>query len=57
MTGSDVGNLGSGSLGEVGYMPADPANHDEAMNGSEAARWRASLNDEQQSLHDRDMFD
>ncbi|CAB1100998.1 unnamed protein product [Ectocarpus sp. CCAP 1310/34] len=30
VTGSDVGNIGSGRPGEVGYMSADPANYDEA---------------------------
>ncbi|CAB1099484.1 unnamed protein product [Ectocarpus sp. CCAP 1310/34] len=57
VTGSDFGNLGRGSPGEVGYMPADPATYDEAMSGPDAARWRASMNDEEQSLYDHDVFD
>eukprot|EP00903_Cladosiphon_okamuranus_P021851 g20088.t1 len=57
VTGSDFGNLGKGSPGEAGYMPADPATYDEAMSGPDAARWRASMNDEEQSLYDHDVFD
>ena len=38
-------------------MPADPATYDEAMSGPDAARWRASMNDEEQSLYDHDVFD
>lgn len=57
VTGSDFGNVGIGRPGEVGYMPADPANYDDAMSGPEADRWKASMGDEQQSLYDHDVFD
>ncbi|CAB1106814.1 unnamed protein product [Ectocarpus sp. CCAP 1310/34] len=57
VTGSDVGNIGSGRPGEVGYMPADPANYDEAVSGPDAERWMASMGDEEQSLYDHDVFD
>ncbi|CAB1121335.1 unnamed protein product [Ectocarpus sp. CCAP 1310/34] len=57
VTGSDVGSIGSGRPGEVGNMPADPANYDEAVSGPDAERWRASMGDEEQSLYDHDVFD
>ena len=33
LTGSELGNIGMGRPGEVGYMPSDPANYNEAVRG------------------------
>eukprot|EP00752_Nemacystus_decipiens_P002677 g2503.t1 len=57
MTGIDLANIGIGRAGEVGYMPADPANYDEAVSGPDADRWRASIKDEEQSLYDLEVFE
>lgn len=44
-------------MNEVGYMPPDPANYDEAVSGPDAEKWKASVRDEEQSLHDHNVSD
>ena len=36
LTESVIGNIGTGSPGEIGYMPADPPIYDAAVNGRDA---------------------
>lgn len=57
VTGSELGNIGTGRPGEVGYMPSDPANYDEAVSGPESKLWHASMRDEEASLVEHDVFD
>ena len=57
LTGSELGNIGMGRPGEVGYMPSDPANYNEAVSGPDAERWKENMRDEAQSLIDNDVFD
>ena len=57
ITGNEIGNIGTGRPGEVGYMPADPPTYDDAVSGPDAEGWIASMRDERQSLLDRDVFE
>ena len=57
LTSSELGNIGTGRPGEVGYMPSDPVNYNEAVSGPDAERWKESIRDEAQSLIDHDVFD
>ena len=57
LTGSELGNIGTGRPGEVSFMPSDPANYNEAVRGPDAERWKESMRDEVQSLIDHDVFD
>ena len=57
LTGSELGNIGTGRPGEVGYMPCDLANYNEAVSGPDAERWNGSIRNEAQLLVDHDVFD
>ena len=57
LTSSELGNIGTGRPGEVGYMPSDPVNYNEAVSGPDAERWKESERDEAQSLIDHNVFD
>ena len=57
LTGSELGNIGTGRPGEMGYMPSDPANYNEAVSGLDAERRNESVRDETQSLIDHDVLD
>ena len=57
LTGSELGNIWMGRPVEVGCMPSDPANYNEAVIGPDAERWKKSMRDEVQSLSDHDVFD
>ena len=46
LTGCELGNIGRGRLGEVGYMPSDPATYNEAVSGPDAERWKESMRNE-----------
>ena len=46
ITGDEIGNIGTGRSGEVGYMPADPPTYDDAVSGPDAEGWIASMSDE-----------
>ena len=56
-TGSVIGNIGTGRLGEIGYMPADRPTFDDAVSGPDAKGWIASMGEETNSLIDHDVFD
>ena len=43
--GDEIGNIGTGRLGEVGYMPAVPPTYDDAVIGPDAEGWIASMRD------------
>ena len=43
--GDDIGNIGTGRPGEVGYMPADPSTYDDAVSGAGAEGWIVSMRD------------
>ena len=57
ITGGEIGNIGTGRPGEVGYIPADPPTYDDAVSGPDAEGWIASMRDERQSLIDHDVFE
>ena len=42
LTGSELGSVGTGSPGAVGYMPPDPASYNEAVSGPDAELWKES---------------
>ena len=43
--GDDIGNIGTGRPGEVGYMSADPSTYDDAVSGAGAEGWIVSMRD------------
>jgi len=51
LTGCALGNTGTVSLGEVGYMPPDPANYDEAVSVPHAERWKDKYASRDISVH------
>ena len=57
ITGEDVGCMGAGKPGEVGYMPPDPLTYDYAVSGVDAVDWRASMAEERRSLIEHDVFE
>ena len=57
ITGGEIGNIGTGRPGEVGYIPADPPTYDDAVSGPDAEGWIASMRDERQSLIDHGVFE
>ncbi|CAB1121517.1 unnamed protein product [Ectocarpus sp. CCAP 1310/34] len=57
LTGSVLGNIGTGRPGEAGYRPADPVSYDAAVNGTEETLWKESVSDEGNSLYKHDVFD
>lgn len=57
LTGIEMGNIGTGRPGEVGYMPADPPNYDAAIRGPDAEGWIVSMGKERKSLIGNDVFD
>lgn len=54
--GSDLGNVGTGRPGEVGYTPADPSTFDNAARGSDSAGWIARPGEESRLLTDHGVF-
>ncbi|CAB1110066.1 unnamed protein product [Ectocarpus sp. CCAP 1310/34] len=57
LTGSSLGNNGTGNPGEVGYRAPDPSSYDEAIRGQDALDWQESMRNENQSLVDLDVYD
>ena len=57
ITGGDVGSIGAGNPGEIGYMPPDPRTYDDAVSGVDAKGWRASMGDERTSPIEHDIFE
>ena len=57
ITGEDVGSIGAGKPGEVGYMPPDPLTYDDAVSGVDAVGWRASMAEERGSIIEHDVFE
>ncbi len=57
LTGSSLGNNGTGNPGEVGYRAPDPSSYDEAIRGQDALGWQESMRNENQSLVDLDVYD
>ena len=57
IAGSVLGATGTGSPGEAGYMPPDPANYSQAVCGPDADAWKESMRDEGRSLVEHDVFD
>ncbi|CAB1111421.1 unnamed protein product [Ectocarpus sp. CCAP 1310/34] len=53
--GGEIGNLGQGIPGQLGYMPADPPNYRAAVNGPDAVGWMKSMEEESRSLLDHDV--
>ena len=57
ITGEDVGSIAAGKPGEIGYIPPEPRNNDDAVSGVDAEGWRASMTDERTSLIEHDVFE
>ncbi|CAB1109880.1 unnamed protein product [Ectocarpus sp. CCAP 1310/34] len=58
LTGSVLGNIGTGRPGEAGYRPADPASYyGAAVNGTQGELWKESVSDEGKPLYKHDVFD
>ncbi|CAB1114048.1 unnamed protein product [Ectocarpus sp. CCAP 1310/34] len=55
--GGEIGNLGQGMPGQLGYMPADLPNYRAAVNGSDAVGWMKSMEEENRSLLDHDVYE
>ncbi|CAB1115713.1 unnamed protein product [Ectocarpus sp. CCAP 1310/34] len=55
--GAEIGNLGQGIPGQLGYMPADPPNYRAAVNGPDAVGWMKSMEEENRSLLDHDVYE
>ncbi|CAB1114301.1 unnamed protein product [Ectocarpus sp. CCAP 1310/34] len=55
--GGEIGNLGQGIPGQLGYMPADPPNYRAAVNGPDAVGWMKSMEEENRSLLDHDVYE
>ena len=55
--GDEIGNIGTGRPGEVGYMQADPPTYDDAVSGPDAEGRIASMRGERQSLMYHDAFE
>lgn len=56
-TGRDFGNIGIGRPSDTGFKPADLTKYEEAVSWPDAERSKASIGDEEQSLHGHDVFD
>ena len=57
ITGEDLGSIGAGKPGEVGYMPPDPLTYDDAMSGVDAVGWRVSMAEERRSPIEHYVFE
>ena len=57
ITGHDVGSIGAGKPGEIGYMPPDPRTYDDAVSGVDAVGWRENMAEERWSLIEHDVFE
>ena len=56
VTGEDIGSIGAGRHGEIGCVPPDLRDYDDAVSGVDAAGWRASMAEERRSLIEHGVF-
>ena len=56
VTGEDIGSIGAGRHGEIGCVPPDLRDYDDAVSGVDEAGWRASMAEERRSLIEHGVF-